>query len=470
MNADELPMIHDDSDECWDRDELSRAEDLAAKLRGSGVTTKLFAVRAPGRVNLIGEHTDYSGLPVMPIAIDRSTIIVAAARPDSTVKLRNADPDFPAREFRLATNIAPYPIGDWANYVKAGFQGAIDHFAKRAVPGGRLLGSTMIVDGRVPPGAGLSSSAALTVSSALSFMAVNGLTQGALETAQMVARSEWYVGTMAGGMDQAAAMLGQRDHALLIRFGPLRVKPVKMPPRAAIVVADSLEVADKSGRVREEYNRRVVECAIGARILGKAYGLKNARLLGDVVGQLERWNARDLVETLTKSAPDLVDFAQAAKLLNLEEESLRTEIVGQGSQRIHLDEARPLEILRRARHVLTETERVNLAAAALEAGRLAEMGALMDASHQSLRDDFEASTPRLDAMVECARNGGALGARLTGAGFGGCIIALARANDAPAVLDSLERGYYAKLGANVASHALHTIVHAGPGASVIELP
>ena len=128
----------------------------------------------------------------------------------------------------------------------------------------------MIVDGRVPPAAGLSSSAALTVSSALALMAANGLTQDALETAQMVARSEWYVGTMAGGMDQAASMLGQRDHALLIHFDPLRMTPVKMPPGAAIVVADSLEVADKSGQVREEYNRRVVECAIAARILGKA--------------------------------------------------------------------------------------------------------------------------------------------------------------------------------------------------------
>jgi galactokinase len=457
-----------ESAENWDRDELARAEALAAELRASSRAPKLFAVRAPGRVNLIGEHTDYSGLPVMPTAIDRSTIIVAAPRDDSIVELRNIDPAFPAREFRIDANIPPYATGDWANYVKAGFQGVIDHFGKRDVATDKLRGATMIVDGRVPPAAGLSSSAALTVSSALSLMAVNSLTQDALETARMVARSEWYVGTMAGGMDQTASMLGQRDHALLIHFDPLRVTPVKMPAGAAIVVADSLGIADKSGKVREEYNRRVVECAIAARILGKTIGLENVHLLGDVVKRLEKWSARDLVETLAKNAPERVSIAEASQTLNVDEESLRAEILGQGPRRINIDETRPLEILRRARHVLSETERVNLAADALASGRLEEMGALMDASHQSLRCDFGASTARLDAMVNCAREGGALGARLTGAGFGGSIIALARESGATAVLDRLEKDYYAKLDAGAAARALHTIVHAAPGASVIE--
>jgi N-acetylgalactosamine kinase len=453
----------------WDRDERARAEALAAKVRASNPGAKVFAVRAPGRVNLIGEHTDYSNLPVMPIAIDRSTIIVAAPRDDSIVELRNLDPAFPARQFQLEPSIPPYSTGDWANYVKAGFQGVIDHFGKHGVAIDKLRGATMIVDGRVPPAAGLSSSAALTVSSALALMAVNNLSQEALETAQMVARSEWYVGTRAGGMDQAASMLGQRDHALLIHFDPLRVAPVKMPPGAAIVVADSLEIADKSGEVREEYNRRVVECAIAARILGRARGLENVRVLGDAVRRLGKWSAIDLVETLAKNAPERVSIAQASNLLNVDEESLRVEILGQGAQRILIDETCPLEILRRARHVLTETERVNLAADALASGRLEEMGALMDASHRSLRDDFGASTARLDAMVKCARAGGALGARLTGAGFGGCIIALARESGAAAVLDRLEKDYYAKLDAGAAARALHTIVHAGPGAGVIEL-
>lgn len=457
------------SNERWDRDELERAEMLAAELRALNLGAKVFAVRAPGRVNLIGEHTDYSGLPVMPIAIDRSTIIVATPREDSIVGLQNVDSAFAAREFRIETSIPAHPTGDWANYVKAGCQGVIDHFGRRGVAIEKLHGAMMIVDGRVPPAAGLSSSAALTVASALALMAVNGLTEDALESARMVARSEWYVGTMAGGMDQAASMLGQRDQALLIRFDPLRVTPVKMPPGAAIIVADSLEVADKSGKVREEYNRRVVECAIAARMLGKSLGLENVRMLGEVVKQLERWSARNLISILANSAPERVSIEQASKLLNVDEESLRAEILGPGPERVRIEESRSLEILRRARHVLTETERVDLAVDALASGRLAEMGELMNASHESLRDDFDASSGRLDAMVACARKGGAFGARLTGAGFGGCIIALAREADAAAILGRLERDYYAKLGADAASRALHTIVHAGPGASVIEL-
>jgi galactokinase len=228
-------------------------------------------------------------------------------------------------------------------------------------------------------------------------------------------------------------------------------------------------MADKSGKVREEYNRRVVECAIAARILGKARGLQNVHVLGDVVRQLEEWNARAVVESLSSSAPERISIALASKLLDVDEEFLRAEVLGTGANRILLDEARPLEILRRARHVLTETERVTLAADAMVAGRLETMGRLMNASHQSLRDDFEASTPRLDAMVNCAREGGALGARLTGAGFGGCIIALARKADVAAVLSRIEKHYYAKLGQWAASRALHTVLHAGPGAGVMKL-
>ena len=457
-------MAHDG----WERAELERAQALANQLRDSSAA--IFAVRAPGRVNLIGEHTDYSGLPVLPVAIDRSTVIVAAARTDSEIVLRNADPAYPARSFRVETKIPPDPTGDWANYIKAAVQGVIDFFGGKAIPLSQLRGADLIIDGRVPPAAGLSSSAALTVASALAFMAVNGIEQDAMQTAQMVARSEWYVGTMAGGMDQAASMLGQRDHALFIQFDPLRAAAVKMPSDAALLVADSLEVADKSGRVREEYNRRVVECSIAARILGRAYRLDRVRILGDVVKRLARWDAAAVVATLASHAPERISgIAQAAAILQVPEQSLRDELLGSGANRVAIDEARPLEILRRARHVLSETERVTRAVDALSAGRLDEMGALMNASHQSLRDDFDASTARLDAMVECARRAGALGARLTGAGFGGCVIALAHSADAAAVQSALRENYYAKLGGDAASRALLAVMHAGPGASTIRL-
>ena len=447
----------------WDAAELARAKRLAERVsRGA----RVFAARAPGRVNLIGEHTDYSGLPVLPVAIDRSTIIVAAENATGTIEVANADPAWPARRFAIERKIPPYETGDWANYVKAAVHGVIDRFMTRSGWGG----ASMIVDGRVPAAAGLSSSAALTVSTAMAFMAINRLELEPLETATMVARSEWYVGTRAGGMDQAASILGRRDHALFIEFDPLRVRAVKMPSNAALVVADSREVADKSGMVQAEYNRRVVECSLAARILGRAVKLDDVKILGDVVRATSSWSATQLVETLAAAAPARLgtDLIEAARILGVAQSTLDAELLGEGPGRIELDSNRPLEILRRARHVLGETERVIRAADVLEAGRLDEMGTLMNASHQSLAADFQCSTARLDALVECARRGGALGARLTGAGFGGSIVALCDTSNADSVIESIDRGYYAKIAPGASPTNWRAVLHASPGASLID--
>jgi galactokinase len=451
----------------WDLAELARAGKLAAGVRG-GADAQVVVARAPGRVNLIGEHIDYSGLPVLPVAIDRSTIVVAAANTTGEIEVANFDPAWPPRRFTIERQIPPCETGDWANYVKAAIQGVLDRFSTR----GNWRGASMRVDGRVPPAAGLSSSAALTVSTAMAFMVVNELEREPLETATMVARSEWYVGTRAGGMDQAASILGRRDHALFIEFDPLRVRAVKMPPNAALVVADSREVADKSGTVRAEYNRRVVECSLAARILGRALKMDNVKILGDVVRALPQWDAPDLVAKLAAASPARLgtDLKDAAKILGVTQSALDYDLLGAGASRVALDSKRPLEILKRARHVLNETERVIRAADALEAGRLDEMGKLMNASHQSLADDFDCSTSRLDAIVECARRGGALGARLTGAGFGGSIVALCDAVSADAVIESIDRGYYAKFIPGGAPESWRAILHASSGASVIELP
>jgi N-acetylgalactosamine kinase len=453
----------------WDAGELARAEQLATKVGVRvGADARIVAARAPGRVNLIGEHTDYSGLPVLPAAIDRSTTVVATATDENEIELMNADAAWPSRRFAIERRIPPYATGDWANYVKAAIQGVIDRFDAR----GKWRGASMIVGSRVPPAAGLSSSSALTVSTALAFMAINELELEPIDAATMVARSEWYVGTRGGAMDQSAAILGRRDHALFIEFDPIRVRAVKMPANAAIVVADSREVADKSGKVRAEYNRRVVECALAARILGRALKLDSVKILGDVVRAIPDWNAAALVEKLAESSPPRLgaDLKEAANIVGVSQSMLEAELLGEGSTRTLLDSSRPLEILRRARHVLSETERVIRAADMLEAGRLDEMGKLMDASHQSLTEDFECSTARLDAIVECARRGGAFGARLTGAGFGGSIVALCDVSSADAVIESIDRGYYAKHYPDEPAESRRSVLHAGAGASVIDLP
>jgi N-acetylgalactosamine kinase len=463
-----MTPAHDRSGDGWNRDELERVARLAREVReAAGADARLAAVRAPGRVNLIGEHTDYSGLPVLPMAIDRSTIVVAAPLSTGELVLRNADPAYPPRRFRLERKIAPYPSGNWANYVKAAVQGVVDHFTERGMALERLHGASFAIDGRVPAAAGLSSSAALTVSCALAFMAVNNLEQPPIETAAMVARSEWYVGTMAGGMDQAASLMGRRDHAMLIEFDPLRVDPVRMPSDAVLVVADSREAADKSGKVRPEYNRRVTECSLAARILGHALGFGEARILGDIVRRAGSRSASDLVAVLAAAAPAHLDpnLEEAARLLGTSRSELAQDLLGGGM--FALDPSSPLEILKRARHVLSEAARVYEAAAALRGGRLADMGALMNASHESLRGDFDCSTERLDWMVEIARRGGALGARLTGAGFGGSIVALCRSDSAARVIEALDREYYAPRG--IDSETARAVLHASAGAGTIEL-
>src|SRR5262249_36608877 len=134
--------------DAWSDSELERASHLASEVRAiAGADATIFAARAPGRVNLIGEHTDYSGLPVLPIAIDRTTIIAAAPNTSGEIVVRNVDAAWPARSFRVERQIPPYPVGDWANYLKAAVQGVVDHFAARGIT--QFRGGTLVVDGRV---------------------------------------------------------------------------------------------------------------------------------------------------------------------------------------------------------------------------------------------------------------------------------------------------------------------------------
>ncbi len=183
----------------------------------------------------------------------------------------------------------------------------------------------------------------------------------------------------------------------------------------------------------------------------------------------KEWNTAALVEALRRAAPERLDpdLLEASALLDAPADVVARDLLGEGAARIALDPARPLEILKRARHVLSETGRVLEAVRALEEGRLDEMGALMNQSHRSLAEDFDCSTARLDRMVECARGAGALGARLTGAGFGGSIVALCRPADASRIIAALVRGYYVPSGLEWQDAC--AVFRASPGASVIEL-
>ncbi len=231
--------------------------------------------------------------------------------------------------------------------------------------------------GDIPAEAGLSSSSALVVGA---FLAL-GPAGDRRELAEEARLAERYVGTLSGGMDQAISLLGQAGHALRIDFEPLRIEPVPVPEEIVIVVAHSGVHAAKSGAAREAYNARVRECAQAARCLGAEPG-----------------------KTLAAVDP---------------------------SSRMALDRIDDPVLRRRARFVFEEAERVELAVAALGSADLPRLGALLNASHAGLRDDYEVSHPAVDRLVERALAAGASGARVVGAGFGGCIVAVCDAEAAP---------------------------------------
>jgi N-acetylgalactosamine kinase len=384
-------------------------------------------VRAPGRVNLIGEHTDYNGLPVLPFAIDRDVRVAAAPCRDRQVAVASLSPRFPPRSFAIAPDIAHGAAGDWDNYPRAGAQGLIDALGIDA-----LRGAALLIDGTVPPGAGLSSSSALVVGSMLALLAVEGREMAPDRLADLAARAERFVGTKSGGMDQAVCLLAQAGHVLRIDFDPLRARAVPIPPGAALVVCHSLVDAEKSGAARDAYNERVSECRRACRLLHSMVGGTPPAHLGD----------------LRRRAP---------------ERSLGDWLARLG-QRVPPEDV----LLRRVRHVLGEAERVDAAEAALAAGRWSELGALMNASHASCRDDYQVSCPELDALVASARESGALGARLTGAGFGGCTINLVAAADAAGFVEKIERTFYrGRSGAAEREHCF--AVTPSAGASVTRL-
>lgn len=411
-----------------------RAARLAEQFTRRYGRTATFIVRAPGRVNLLGEHTDYNGLPVLPMAIDRNILIAGAARADRVVRLANTAERFGARAYELNQEIPPFVSGDWGNYSKAAAQGLLRYH------GGELYGAELLVDGNIPSGAGLSSSSALVVANALALLAANAVEIPYVTLAELLPVAERYVGTLSGGMDQATSLLARPGHALRIDFAPVRVRPVPLPAGYSIVVCHSLVQAEKSGAAKRGYNLRVIECRLACRVLECALGTgvpHPLQMLGDLV---RLFSGRALVEFISPVAARVPDrplsLAEVAAIIGTPPERLRAEC------RVPPDLGDSFVLLRRLRHVLSEADRVNRAEEALRAGDAAALGCLMDGSHCSCRDDYEISCPELEALVQIAKEAGAIGARLTGAGFGGCTVNLVADGDVKVFLRRVDQSFY----------------------------
>lgn len=358
-------------------------------------------VRAPGRVNLIGEHTDYNDGFVMPLAIEQAVWLAARPRADDRVILHSMRAAEPA-DFRLGGMERGSGWGEYAKGVAWVLQAR----------GHRLRGMEGVLASDVPQGAGLSSSAALELAVARAFAAGAGLDWEPAVMARIAQRAEnEWVGVRCGVMDPMASACGVAGHAVLLDCRTLAVTPTPLPAWTAVLVLDT---GTRRGLVESAYNTRRDTCERVAQTLGVP-ALRDATL----------------------------DDLQAA-------EGVLT----------------PTQ-MRRARHVVTENARVRAAAEAMRQGDAARLGALMVASHTSLRDDFEVSSPALDAFVEAALvQTGCYGARMTGAGFGGCVVALVASDRAEAVAEAATLAYRQRTGHTPTAYRVRAV----GGASLEPVP
>jgi galactokinase len=327
--------------------------------------------RAPGRVNLIGEHTDYNDGFVLPVALQYATWVAIARRDDRRVRLRSQTVEKTA-EFDL-DEVDPLPRHDWTDYVH-GLAVALE------AAGNRLVGADMLIDSEIPIGSGLSSSAAIEMATGYGMLALAGVAIDLDALAAAGQRTEnLFIGVRSGIMDQYASCHGVAGHAILLDCRDLAARLVPVGAGIRFVVANSMV---RHAHTASEYNTRHDQCETGVATLARV--LPGIRALRDV---------------------SLAELEANENLLD------------------------PV-IFRRCRHVVTESARAQRAADALEAGDQAGFGALMVQSHESARDDYEVSCAELDLLVETALGiDGVLGARMTGGGFGGCMISLVRQDD-----------------------------------------
>ena len=346
--------------------------------------------RAPGRVNMIGEHTDYNDGFVLPAALELSTWVAAAARPDRRLRVHSLHADA-TLEFDL-DEPAPAPRRDWSDYVRG-----VAVMLRRA--GHALVGADLMIASDVPIGAGLSSSAALEVSAGYALLDCAGIAVDRTRLAQACQRAEnEFVGMRCGIMDQFISCHGAAARALLLDCRSLAFRLAPIDPSVRLVICNSMVHHEHAGG---EYNLRRAECERGVALLTVA--LPGIRALRDV---------------------SMAELAAHATLL-------------------------PDVTLRRCRHIVTENERVLRAGAALESGQVEEFGRLMNESHASMRDDYEISCWEVDVLVALAwRIEGVLGSRMTGGGFGGCTVSMVRAEAVERFGASLAAGYAAQTGIN----------------------
>ncbi|RDL42148.1 putative galactokinase protein [Venustampulla echinocandica] len=446
-----------------------------------------FVSRSPGRVNIIGEHIDYSLYSVLPMAITADVLLAVSVideeKPSDfyTIKISNVQPDkFPSHEFTIPFDSVEIDakVHEWTNYFKSGLRGALELLRRKRGSYNKPVSVEILVDGTVPAGGGLSSSAAFVSSSALAVMYANGeKAVDKRELTELAIVSERAVGVNSGGMDQAASVLSLRGSALFVSFVPtLTAKPVKFPktsPELSFVIAQSFVSADKHVTGPVCYNLRVVECSLAAAYLHAKLGKSNKPLPEDsgplkislngfhqqyfrISDKRVEDQLKELIEltktTLTKD--DGYTRAEIASVIGMSVDELNERFTFTFPVR-----AEHFKLRQRALHVFSEALRVLQFMTILEnpASHLSgdtsanteslnrRLGDLMNETQDSCRELYECSCPEIDQLCDIARRAGSYGSRLTGAGWGGCSVHLVPADKVQAVKEAWDKEYYSKM-------------------------
>ncbi|XP_064524902.1 N-acetylgalactosamine kinase isoform X2 [Pseudopipra pipra] len=369
-----------------------------------------FYARAPGRVNLIGEHIDYCGYAVLPMAIEQDILIAAEPVQTQVVQLANTNSSY----LDFSTSVNNIQINktkpQWHNYFLCGLKGIQEHFGLN-----NPTGMNCLLDGTIPPSSGLSSSSALVCCAGLVTLRANGKTL---------------------------------SKAKLIEFNPLRATDVRLPSGAAFVIANSCVEMNKAAT--SHYNIRVMECRLATKLLSKSKGLDWKKMLRLHDVQTKLGVSLEEMLTIVEEVlhPEPYSTEEICKCLGISLEELHSQILSQNIQDVST-----FKLYQRAKHVYSEAARVlefQKICSKAPANALQLLGELMNQSHISCREMYECSCPELDRLVDICLQFGAIGSRLTGAGWGGCTVSMVPTDKLSMFLKNVKKSYYQMDGQRLA--------------------
>ena len=432
-----------------------------------------YIVRAPGRVNLIGEHIDYSGYGVFPFALEQDTIILFSPNASNKLSIHHKNPaKYPSIILDSDPNSQPPNSKEYYNYILAGLRSILIPYAIKTP-----VGINMLVDGNVPVAAGLSSSASIVVCSAAMTLIANNMREQVdlTDFTSNVIAYERAMGPSVGGMDQTISVMGKKNKALYITFDPIRTEAIDLPKGVMFVIGDSLTESKKILTMGTRYNKRVCECRLALEILKKGLNIKKEEKIRNLA-ELQVFLKRNHEEMMILVKENVKEKGYSnEELEKLLGDTLVNVFHDISNYEVVLSNNTMYFPFERAMHVYQESLRVlkfkEICLSSLsDDEKSVILGELMDESHKSCRDLFECSSENLDKFVGVSKKLGALGSRLTGAGWGGCTVSLIRIKDAEFFLENIRKEFYD--GKDLGGRNLDEVLfatHPGSGAGVFKI-